>query len=155
MEGVRADDNVDRTLRMAADFIMKLFDDDLDGKLGRSELDRFFGLFNSDGDDDKEISWAEFVRHGAELMEGYRRKTSENDEEKARVPTRAELKAEAHRAVHRNERARRKEANAPPPPRKQGAQGGRASASASTRTPSTTTYSAIGERSRGARPAMS
>ena len=103
-----------RMLKVATNFIMKLFDDDLDGKLGRSELDRFFQVFNED--DAKIITWDEFLYHGAKLMQSYREREVQMDEAKQRVPTREELKAEADTAVKRHEREVRRTKLRPPPP---------------------------------------
>ena len=101
-----------KMLKVATNFIMKLFDDDLDGKLGRSELDRFFQVFNEE--DNKIISWDEFHFHGAKLMQSYRERETQMDEAKQRVPTREELKAEAETAVKRHEREARRKEKAPP-----------------------------------------
>ena len=38
----------DKSFKAAHKFIAQLFDDELDGKLGKTELDRFFHIFNSD-----------------------------------------------------------------------------------------------------------
>ena len=56
----------DRMLRAASKFVTSLFDENGDGKLGKSELDQFFHVFNSD--DSKQISWDEFLLHGSRML---------------------------------------------------------------------------------------
>ena len=97
---------VDKSLKAATRFITQLFDDDLDGKLGRQELDRFFQAFNHD--DDKVVSWDEFLFHGARLMDAYRQKEVEEDIRNEHVPTREEMKAEAEKAREKREKELRR-----------------------------------------------
>lgn len=92
----------DKTLKAATRFIAQLFDDDSDGKLGRSELDRFFQVFNTD--DNKIISWDEFLFHGVRLLATYREKEMEEGEAKEHVPTREELKENSERSQAERER---------------------------------------------------
>lgn len=112
----------DKMLKAATKFITQLFDDDLDGKLGKQEMDRFFQVFNND--DNKIISWDEFLFHGSRLMASYRQKAVELDESKAHVPTREELKADAHKAVVQHDKEAKRAARAarapPPPPKRAG-----------------------------------
>ena len=85
---------------------MQLFDDDLDGKLGRSELDRFFQIFNSD--DDKLIDWNEFLFHASKLMRERQEHQATREEAKQHVPTREELKQDAERRGEHEQRERRR-----------------------------------------------
>ena len=136
----------DKSFKAAHKFIAQLFDDDLDGKLGKEELDRFFHIFNSD--DDKLISWDEFKFHASQLIVSMRQREAAQDEAKAHVPTREELKIASDDALRHHEKVMRRKAQPPAPVAKP--KGGVPSMLA--RQPSGTDRHASGERSRGARP---
>jgi hypothetical protein len=145
----------DKTLKAATRFIAQLFDDDSDGKLGRSELDRFFQVFNTD--DNKIISWDEFLFHGVRLLATYREKEMEEGEAKEHVPTREELKENSERSQAERERetkrAQRRIAGPPAAPSQRGR--GAPSAAAKSKvasTPGSPPGRTAGLRSRSERP---
>lgn len=145
-----------KMFKAAAKFITQLFDDDLDGKLSRSEIDRFFAVFNNDNN--KLISWDEFYSHASILMSDIRQKEIDRDEAKQHVPSREELKAATEDEIRAREREMRKRERRKDMPAREPKKGGVPSmltrqASAPPGGAAAAGKSA-GERSRAARPGM-
>ena len=151
-----------KMFKAAAKFITQLFDDDLDGKLSRSEMDRFFAVFGSEND--KLVSWDEFFSHASILMGDIKQREADQEEAKQHVPSREELKAltadkvaEREREVRKAERMKSRSVLEPAARKPKGGVPSMLNRQASAPTvggaaPSSKPDKASGQRSRAARP---
>ena len=121
------------------------------GKLGRTELDNFFHVFNSD--DNKLISWEEFLHHASLMMQDMRQRELQVEESKQHVPTREELKDHASKAVQQQLREKAKRERRHNRPSKDADEKPASRTSKSGR-PGSSRSPGRGERSAAARPGM-
>jgi hypothetical protein len=82
--------NEAKEIRAASAFLTRMFDDDGDGKLGRTEIDRFFAIF-TDSSGGGMIAWSAFCAHGLSLIHARRESEAETDDAKP-VMSREDLK---------------------------------------------------------------